>query len=295
MGDKKVSIVIPFYSHIEWLYEALESVFAQTYTNYEVIIVNDGSNEDMTDFLNKYSYRIKYIYQENSGPGAARNNGIRHASGDYIAFEDSDDLWLPTKLEKQVSFMEQSGAKWSHVGFYYWWPETDKKVMVNSSRDYDDIFLQRRITTKIATPAVIIDRSVYNEGQFYFPEEIRNGEDDRLWTTLAARYKIALVQEPLVCVRMRGDNSQTHAIERFNLRASNYMRWKGENDNLPFMIHFIYFFYTMYASFFGKKSTPIKEKIAKCFWSIPYTIERIYVRYLYKHISKDEKYIMRYR
>lgn len=292
--QKKVSIVIPFYSQKDWLYEAIESVLAQTYQNYEIILVNDGSKEDLADFLAKYGDKILYLEQKNAGPAAARNNGMRHATGDYIAFEDSDDIWLPTKLEKQVAFMEQTGARWSHVGFNYWWPETGKTVMVDSSRDYDDVYLQRHISTKIATPAVMLDRSIFSEGDFYFPEETRNGEDDQLYTKLSKHYKLALVQEPLVNVRMRGTNSQTHAIERFNLRATNYKKWKDEGDQLTCMIHLIYAFYRFYAWLFGKKSSAFKEKVAKYLWAIPYVLERAYVRYLFNHSNKSEKYILRY-
>lgn len=88
---KTVSVIIPFHSHIDWLYEAIESVLAQSYPIHEIILVNDGSKENMTEFIAKYGDKIQYVYQENAGPAAARNNGIRHATGDYIAFEDSDD------------------------------------------------------------------------------------------------------------------------------------------------------------------------------------------------------------
>ena len=291
---KTVSVIIPFYSHIDWLYEAIESVLAQSYPIHEIILVNDGSKEDMTEFLKKYGDKIQYIYQENAGPATARNNGIKRATGDYIAFEDSDDIWLPTKIEKQIAFMEETSAKWSHVGFYYWWPETGKQVLVDSSRDYDDIFLQRHISTKIATPAVILDRSIYEEGEFFFPDKIRNGEDDQLYTKLSKHYRIALVQEPLLKVRMRGTNSQNHTIERFHLRVQNYNNWKADGEQLTLMIHVIYGFYTFYTKLFGKKSNIVKDFFAKCCWTIPYALERGYVRYLFKHTSKDENFIRRY-
>lgn len=291
---KTVSVIIPFYSHLSWLYEAIDSVLAQTYPIHEIILINDGSNEDLTEFLAKYGDKIIYIYQDNSGPAAARNKGIQQATGDYIAFEDSDDIWLPTKLEKQVAFMETTAARWSHVGFYYWWPETNKTVIVDSSRDYGDIFLQRHVSTKIATPAVMLDRSIYQEGDFYFPEGTRNGEDDQLYTKLSKDYPIALVQEPLVKVRMRGTNSQTHVIERFHLRVENYNNWKQENRHLTFMIHIIYFLYSLYAKVFGKQTNKTKEFLAKCCWSLPYFLERIYVRYIYLCKEKEERYIQRY-
>lgn len=288
---KTVSVIIPFYSHIEWLYEAMESVLTQTYPIHEVILVNDGSKEDVSAFLAKYGDRIKYIYQENAGPAAARNNGIRHATGDYIAFEDSDDIWLPNKLEKQIPFMESIEVKWCHTGFFYWWPKTEQLKKVNVSRDYSDVYLQRHISTQIATPAVVIERSVFKDESFFFPEGVRNGEDDQLYTTLAKHYPLGLVEEPLLKVRMRGTNSQSHAIERFNLRASNYKRWRNDKDVLPFMVHFIYSFYRLYAVMFGKKTSRLKEFIGKCLWTIPYSLERLYVRYIYKHSLKDKRFI----
>ena len=291
---KKVSVIIPFYSHLDWLFEAMESVFAQTYQNYEVILVNDGSKEDMTDFLNKYGDRITYLYQENAGPAAARNNGIRHAMGDYIAFEDSDDVWLPEKLEKQVEFMEETNTMWSHTGFWYWWPSSGKLREVKTSRDYDDIYLQRHVSTMLATPSIMLDARIYKEGDYYFPEDKRNGEDDQLYTKLAKNYKISLVEEPLLKVRMRGTNSQNKAIERFNLRVENYRNWKKEGQKLPFFLHFIYAHYCIYAKIFGVHSTKVKDFFAKCLWTIPYALERIYVRYLYKHTEKNEYYIKRY-
>lgn len=291
---KTVSVIIPFYSHIDWLYEAIESVLAQTYPIYEIILVNDGSKEDMTEFLLKYGEKIQYVYQDNAGPATARNNGIKRATGDYIAFEDSDDIWLPTKIEKQVAFMEEIDAMWCHTGFYYWWPETGKLKVVNTSRDFGDIYLQRHVSTQIATPSLMLSRKVYATGNYFFPEGIRNGEDDQLYTKLAKHFPMALVQEPLLKVRMRGSNSQNHAIERFHLRVQNYNNWKTVGEQLPPMIHMIYGFYSLYAKIFGKKSNLFKNFLAKCFWTIPYFLERVYVKYLFKHMQKDEKYIKRY-
>ena len=288
---KTVSVIIPFYSHIDWLYESIESVFAQTYPIHEVILINDGSKEDMTAFLQKYGKKIHYIYQENAGPAAARNNGIRHASGDYIAFEDADDIWLPNKIEKQVAFMEMIGAFWSHTGFYYWWPDKDRLKVVDTSRDYGDVYLQRHVSTQIATPAVMIDRRIFDENQIFFPEDVRNGEDDRFYLELSRCYKLALIDEPLLKVRMRGNNSQTKAIERFNLRHSNYKRWIKNGDNLTPTIHLIYFFYSVYSKMFRKESNRFKDFLAKCLWTLPYIIERIYVRYLYTSTNKDSTFV----
>lgn len=290
---KTVSVIIPFYSHVEWLCEAIDSVLAQTYPILEIIVVNDGSKEDVSRLCDKYGDKIKYIYQENAGPAAARNNGIRQAIGDYIAFEDADDVWLPTKIEKQVFFMEQVEAMWSHTGFYYWWPQKGKLKLVNTGRDYGDIYMQRLISTQIATPAVMLNRNIFRDGDFYFPESIRNGEDDQLYTKIAKRYKIALIQEPLLKVRMRGTNSQSHAVERFHLRVQNYKLWRSAGENLTPMTHVIYAFYRLYSRIFRDCSSVTSDFFAKCFWTIPYMLERIYVRYLFACKEKDERYILR--
>ena len=290
---KTVSVIIPFYSHVDWLCEAIDSVLAQTYPIHEIILIDDGSKEDLTEILAKYGDKIQYVRQENAGPAAARNNGIRRATGDYIAFEDSDDIWLPTKIEKQVTFMEEIDAVWSHTGFYYWWPKTNKLKRVNVSRDYGDVYLQRHVSTKIATPAIMINKKIYNIGNFYFPEEVRNGEDDQLYTELSKYYPLGLVEEPLLKVRMRGSNSQTRVMERFILRAINYKKWKKAEEKLPPMIHLIYSFYIVYSKIFGNKSGRIVIFFAKCCWVIPFILERIYIRYLYSHTIKDGRYIIR--
>lgn len=293
MQMKKVSVIIPFFSHKEWLKEALDSVFSQTYQNFEVILVNDGSKEDINDIISNYDSRLIYLTQKNAGPGAARNKGIRQASGDYIAFEDSDDIWLPTKLEEQIAFMEEIGAIWCHTGFYNWWPETNTLKVANTSRDYDNIYLQRFVTTRIATPSIVIKRNIFNEVSYLFPEYIRNGEDGALYTKLAKKYSLALVEEPLVKVRMRGNNSKTHAIERFKLEADTYKSLKNSRDKFPRTILLTKRLYSIYDKIFSGRKGKMADFLAKCCWVIPYIIERIYIRQLTANIRKDERYIKR--
>lgn len=284
---KKVSVIIPFYRHVDWLTEALESVLAQTYNNIEIIVVNDGSPEDMTDFLERYGSSIIYLYQENSGPASARNNGIKHSSGDYIAFEDSDDIWLPHKLQYQISFMEKMSLMWSHTGYYNWWPASDKVTLGKTDEVYGDILTQKRVSAGIATPSIVIDRKVFVADGLYFPEALRIGEDDQLYTELARRYPIGLVAEPLVKVRMRNTNSYTLAIPRFKLRAKNYYDWKKRGEKFPFMIHLIHTIYTFYARIFRSSNNKVAEFVAKIFWTLPYSIERIYLLFL--RLNKNQE------
>jgi len=103
---KTVSVVIPAYNVGTYLVEAIKSVLAQTYKDYEVIVINDGSTDETVRLLKPYANRINYIYQANKGPARARNIGIKASKGKYIAFLDADDIWLPEKLALQVQLME---------------------------------------------------------------------------------------------------------------------------------------------------------------------------------------------
>ena len=107
-----VSVIIPAYNSATFIGEALNSVFRQTFTSYEVIVINDGSadTEDLERELKRYPEGVRYIKQENRGAAAARNTGLRAAAGEFVAFLDADDTWLPNFLEKQVEFLRGSGV-----------------------------------------------------------------------------------------------------------------------------------------------------------------------------------------
>ncbi len=108
MGRPKVSVIIPTFNCAKYLPEAIESVLAQTYTDCEVIVMDDGSTDNTNQVVATYRDRVRYFYQENRGVGSARNTGIRYAQGDYVVFLDADDVLLPDKLETQASFLDQN-------------------------------------------------------------------------------------------------------------------------------------------------------------------------------------------
>jgi glycosyltransferase involved in cell wall biosynthesis len=108
----KVSVIIPVYGHAGYVLDSLDSVFAQSYTDFEVIVINDGSPDASESVLEPYisSGKIKYVCQENKGVAAARNHGLALASGDFVAFLDDDDIWPASKLEIQADQMENCDA-----------------------------------------------------------------------------------------------------------------------------------------------------------------------------------------
>ena len=106
---KLVSVIIPIYRVEKYIAATVESVLAQTYKNFELLIVDDGSPDKSVEICQQFTdSRIRIIRQENRGVAAARNTGIRHAKGDYLAFLDADDIWLPEKLEKHVEHLNNS-------------------------------------------------------------------------------------------------------------------------------------------------------------------------------------------
>jgi len=107
----KVSVIIPTYNRAGTVLNAIRSALDQSYPQIEVIVVDDGSSDETADLLKEYSPQVTVLHQTNSGPSVARNHGARHASGDIFAFLDSDDVWMRDKIERQVSLMDECGAR----------------------------------------------------------------------------------------------------------------------------------------------------------------------------------------
>lgn len=291
-----VSVIIPFFNGVEWLGEAVQSILNQTYKNIEIIVINDGSPEDISPFLDKYGDQIVYRYQDNQGSAAARNLGITLATGDYIAYEDADDIWLPNKLEKQIAFMEEKGHLWSHTGFYYWWPETGAKKIISNKYAYDDIRKQQYFSVKMVMPSVVVHRStLVDHPEIRFPVAFRKAQDIKYYEQLMKYYRVALIQEPLVKIRMRGDNSNSQVLVRFAFGNKKYEEYKVNRDGVPYMAIVTSWFYHVYHTLFGEKRGRIKEFVANCFYVIPFSLSRITAWYYGKFSHKDERYILRYQ
>ena len=147
---------------------------------WKLLFVNDGSKDDVSKFVQKYKDKILYIYKENGGPASARNAGINKATGKYIAFLDSDDLWSKEKLVKQVDFMEKTNAIWSHTNYSFFQDSNENKVYKEMKVSYfkGKVFPQCLLSNPIATPCVMIRNSYLQKNPYIrFPEEMRYGQD----------------------------------------------------------------------------------------------------------------------
>lgn len=221
----KVSIIIPFFTNVIWLEEAIESVLNQTFVDYEIIVINDGSMESVDDFLFKYGKKIRYFKTENKGPAHARNFGINEASGEYLAFLDSDDLWLPTKLEKQVKLMDKGNLVWSHTK-YSTFENVDDEIQriyqeVNNSHFKGNVFPKCLVRLDIATPCILIRKSYLSEHKlFRFSEKMRFGQDGYLWILIGIDNPLGYLDENLTYVRRSGGNAVQKARIHLNVRAN---------------------------------------------------------------------------
>ncbi len=199
--NKKVSVIIPTYNRAPVIKKSVESVLKQTYADMEVIIVDDGSTDDTKHVIREIQdKRIKYInYKTNHGPSYARNEGIRNATAEFIAFNDSDDIWNPLKLEKQMKILEnkeidmvfcQYSINNSKVELV---PSNDD-ILIQTSKNYFDVLLG---ANRIGTPTAIIKKEKINEVGG-FNESLKSWEDWDFFLKIAKKGKIFFLNEPLV-------------------------------------------------------------------------------------------------
>lgn len=202
---RTVSVIIPVYNGADFVAEAVESVLAQTVPPLEVIVVNDGSTDRTADVLAGFGDRITVIHQSNKGLPATRNVGAAASRGDWLAFLDADDTWLPTKLERQLDRAERTGAALIYtdrfnVGTRGDLPEVQSEIQRMYEGDvFEDVLLGNHITVS----SVIIRRDVFADARG-FNEQLRAAEDWDLWVRVTARHRVAVCHEPLVRYRFHG-------------------------------------------------------------------------------------------
>lgn len=198
----KVSVVIPAYNRARLLAETILSALEQTLADREIIVVDDGSTDDTSEVVKTFQDRVIYIRQPNSGPAKARNTGLRMAKGKYVAFLDSDDLWLPEKLELQYRLIEQNlnlGLIFTDVMWF-----SNGQVMLPTLREKyqlhtGQVFEKLLFDNWIATSSVLVRRECLDKvGGFDEDPQIMYVEDWNLWIRLAHRYQFAMVDKVLV-------------------------------------------------------------------------------------------------
>jgi len=199
----RISVIVPTYNAPRFLVETVESILAQTYKDFELVVVDDGSGPQTRKALDPYIDRIRYVWRENGGPSAARNTGIKEARGELIAFCDHDDLWLPGKLEHQISFINTHPAAGLYYCDYLHFGNTTKKRYRRpySGRVFQKLWQKRFLQTL----TVICRREVFGRAGL-FDTSLRYVQDYDMWLRVALHYEFAFTGGVLAKYRIHPAN-----------------------------------------------------------------------------------------
>ena len=216
-----ISVIIPTYNRCWILKEAIDSVLSQEFSDIEIIVVDDGSNDDTAALLSAYGDQLTVIHQENRGVSAARNAGISIAKGKYIAFLDSDDMWLPEKLSCQVDFF-QSHAQAEICQTDEIWIRNGIRVNPKNRHKKPSgmIFVPSLQLCLVSPSAVMIKKSLFDEIGL-FNEAFPACEDYDLWLRIALYYPIYLIERQLVVKRGGHDDqlSRNPGLDRYRIES----------------------------------------------------------------------------
>lgn len=223
MTEPLVSIIIPTYNRAGEVCQAIDNVFQQTYKNIELIVVDDGSTDDTPARLREYGSRVRVVTQANAGPAVARNRGIEIARGEVIAFQDSDDLWKPTKLERQLELLDRAGNNVpccicnASFGIVKGTELTSFKMAPIEPAHEEGLWMN--VGEVLATRFLLFNQVVAIRRRTIeklggFDEQLKYLEDYDLPLRLSAEGPWAFIREPLVIYRMGAVNS-------FSQRAAN--------------------------------------------------------------------------
>jgi len=228
-----VSVIIPTYNHAVFLSEALESVFAQTCSPLEVIVVDDGSTDGTADVLCGYERRIRVLRQANRGVAAARNAGASVASGELLALLDADDMWLPAKLERQIARLDsEPEVGLVHCGV----AEVDGRGRqfrarldgMEGSVSTEMLFFRRGVILGGGSAAVVRRAAFLDVGGF--DEALSTSADWDLYYRLARRYPVGFVPEVLVRYRVHGGNMHRNVRAMARDMLAAYAKVFAEQD-----------------------------------------------------------------
>jgi glycosyltransferase involved in cell wall biosynthesis len=217
----EVSVIIPTYNRAWILKEAIDSVLAQDFKDFELIVVNDGSTDNTGEILDSYDQDLIVLRQSNKGVSAARNRGIAAACGRLIAFLDSDDLWLPRKLSSQVDFFNFNPAAVINQTEEIWIRNGVRVNPKTRHHKFSGMIFERSLGLCLVSPsAVMMKRSLFDEVGV-FDENLPACEDYDLWLRISCQYPVHLIDTPLIMKRggHADQLSKAPGLDKFRIQA----------------------------------------------------------------------------
>lgn len=199
MKKNKVSVVITCFNRENEIARAIKSVLWQSYDNYEILVVDDGSTDSSVKEISKFNSCVKLIEHENNrGQNAAIRSGIKNATGQYISFLDSDDIWLPNFLEEMISGFDDD------IDFVYSWLKNGPRSYLSTKSSFPDVLDQGYLSSMIT---IMVRKTCFSENS-YFPDGIKICQDDQFCYELSRRHKFKLIPKSMA-VALGAENSIT--------------------------------------------------------------------------------------
>jgi glycosyltransferase involved in cell wall biosynthesis len=230
----KVSVIVPTYNRAGWLEETLRSVVNQTFKDFELIVVDDGSIDNTSQVMESFPDAKYFTMKENSGVSKARNLGLDYAKGEFICFLDSDDLWDEKKLEIQLYWMERNIDSQVCYTNEIWIRNGVRVNPMNKHRKYTgDIFRHCLALCIVSPSSVMLRKELFNKvGNF--DESLPACEDYDLWLRIAVKYAFHFIEEPLI-IKRGGHADQLSrkywGMDRFRVFALKKLLDQGSLDN----------------------------------------------------------------
>ena len=215
-----VSVIVPTYNREHFLQKCIESVLSQSFKDFELIVVDDGSTDKTEDILKRYEDKLHYIKQEQKGPSSARNTGMQYSSGEWICFLDSDDLWLPGKLATQMKFFAENQDIKVCYTEEIWYRKNKRVNPAKKHQKYSGWIYQKMLPLCIISPSSVMIHHSVLKLIGTFDEELPACEDYELWLRIGAGYPIYLLQEQLIIKRNGHSGQQSHkywGMDRFRI------------------------------------------------------------------------------
>ena len=216
-----VSVIIPTHNRGWVLSEAIDSVLAQDFQDYELIVVDDGSTDDTREILDTYGRDIIVLHQTNKGVSAARNQGIAQAGGQLLAFLDSDDIWLPRKLSQQVDFFKLHPDAVINQTEEIWIRNDVRVNPKDRHRKPSGMIFERSLGLCLVSPSAVMIKKTLFDAVGVFDENLPACEDYDLWLRISCQYPVHLIDTPLIIKRGGHEDqlSKAPGLDRFRIQS----------------------------------------------------------------------------
>lgn len=208
----KVSVIIPVYNGEKYIREAIDSVLNQTFEDFEIIVIDDGSTDSTPMILKDYGNKIRWKSQKNRGQASALNTGMKMAKGEYIAYLDADDICLPERLEIQVKYLDEHPDVGLVYADFYQIDENNNILRTIKSQPFDDFLLLQQWSF-IARSTVMHRRACFDEVGV-FDESITGKDDWDMWVRISERFEMGYIDQPLLKYRIHKESTSSVRPEK---------------------------------------------------------------------------------